>query len=357
MCFYELNGLDEHPSDPDPFNIFSHPSWLPLIQLTREKTDRIVMRQVPFVDAAPDALEERTSRECFVLDGSQIEVTRVDAGSRILTARTRRDPDTNTLWHTEHLLKSADDLEDYLGLPNAPFSGQPDPQPILQTEAALGDTGIAMLETGDPLCMAAGLFDLQDYLVVALTEPALFHRLLERCAAQIYPLVEAAARALPGRLWRICGPEYATPPYLPPRLFREYVVRYLQPIIASIQRYGGYARVHCHGRIHAVLDDIAAMNPDGLDPIEPPPQGDIELIEVRQRHGRQMVLFGNLEFSDIETLPTPAFAEKVRRALAQGTAGEGRGFVLMPSACPIGRELSALTLRNYESMVELAEKF
>jgi len=63
-------------------------------------------------------------------------------------------------------------------------------------------------------------------------------------------------------------------------------------------------------------------------------------------------LFGNLEASDIENLPTPQFREKVKRALEEGTRGEGRGFVLMPSACPYGRVLSARALSNYEAMVE-----
>jgi len=99
------------------------------------------------------------------------------------------------------------------------------------------------------------------------------------------------------------------------------------------------------------------MGIDGLDPIEPPPQGDLDLSYVRQRYGRHVVLFGNLEASDIENLPTAQFAEKIKRALAEGTAGAGRGFVLMPSSCPYGRVLSSLAMRNYEKMVELTEAF
>jgi uroporphyrinogen-III decarboxylase len=106
----------------------------------------------------------------------------------------------------------------------------------------------------------------------------------------------------------------------------------------------------------SILDDIASMGADGLDPIEPPPQGDVELKYVRQRYGKDMVLFGNLEMSDVENLPTDKFAEKVKRAIAEGTSGSGRGFVLMPSACPYGRELSTLALRNYEKMIEVVEE-
>jgi len=81
----------------------------------------------------------------------------------------------------------------------------------------------------------------------------------------------------------------------------------------------------------------------------------VHLRDVRQRYGSQMVLFGNLEVSEIETMPTPLFRERVRRALEEGTAGTGRGMVLMPSSCPYGRELPALTLANYEAMVQAVE--
>ena len=356
VSFYELNGLDENPQDPDPFNIYSHPSWEPLIKLTRERTDRIVMRSVKFNNAPPDSLAELTVRHTWVENGSLFIHTTIQYRGHSLTALTRRDEDVNTVWYLEHLLKNSADLQAYLQLPKPEFGGEPDTAPILAAEAVIGDSGIVMIDLADPLCLAAELFDMSNYLVVALTEPALFHQLLERFASIIYPKVEAVARALPGRLWRIVGPEYASPPFLPPRLFCEYVTRYDTPIVQAIQRYGGYARMHSHGRLKLILSHILETGCDGLDPIEPPPQGDMELSEVRQRYGEQLVLFGNLEISDIENLPTAEFERKVRAALEQGTAGKGRGFVLMPSSCPYGRVLSPLTLQNYLSMVELVEQ-
>ena len=99
------------------------------------------------------------------------------------------------------------------------------------------------------------------------------------------------------------------------------------------------------------------MGASGLDPIEPPPQGDVNLIDVRQEYGAEMVLFGNIEASDLELLPPDQFEVKVSQALQEGTAGEGRGFVLMPSACPYGRVLSSQTISNYETMVRLARSW
>ena len=81
------------------------------------------------------------------------------------------------------------------------------------------------------------------------------------------------------------------------------------------------------------------------------------LLDVRRAIGPQTVLFGNIEASEIELLPPPRFEARVRQALEEGTAGEGRGFVLMPSACPYGRHISADVTANYETMVRLAKEW
>jgi hypothetical protein len=352
--------LDEDPTDPDPYNIYSHPSWRPLIELARERSDRIVLRGASFQDVLPDPIEDISQSETWEETSPQglTRYTRrtLRAGRRTLTSLARRDQDTNTVWTLEHLLKDTDDLRAFLELPESPFSGRVDPSPVLQAEAALGDTGIVMLDTPDPLCLAASLFHLADYTVVALTEAGLFHRLLQRFAAVLAPQVQAVAEVLPRRLWRIYGPEYASPPYLPPRLFREYVGEYARPIVRAIQSTGGVARLHCHGRISAILDEIIALGVDGLDPVEPPPQGDINLREARRRCGERMVLFGNIEVSEIETLPPDAFEARARQALQDGVGVNGSAFVLMPTACPVGRALSERAMTNYNLMVKVVEE-
>jgi hypothetical protein len=353
VCFYELNGLDEDPTDPDPYTIYSHPSWTPLIDLTREQTDRIVMREIG--SPLQDLLDKQAHTETIETRTCRYTVHTLKGGDRILTARTRRDRDTNTIWTEEHLLKTVEDLDAFLSVPSVGGGDDPDPSTVLQTEQILGDTGIVMLDTPDPLCMAASLFNMATFTIIALTEPVRFHQLLDRFASELYPRVQAVSKALPDRLWRIYGPEYASPPYLPPRCFHDYVVSYDRYLVKTIQKNGGYARIHSHGNLHDILPLIAEMKPDGLDPIEPPPQGDVTLADVRSRYGDQMVLFGNIEISDIETLSTDTFAATARQALNEGCNGTGRGFVLMPTACPYGRIVSQRTLTNYQTLVDLVQ--
>ena len=349
--FYEISGFED-TSNPDPYNIYSDPSWRPLIEMAARFTDRIVMCGVPFKNEPPDPAAHLSRTEVREEGSSRFWTTTVQAGSRLLTSKARRDADINTVWTTEHLLKDVDDLRAWLDLPERPSGGEPDVSGVLELEKKLGDSGIVMIDTADPLCMVAPLFEMGQYTVIAMTETELFHRALRKCARWLYPRVEAVARALPGRLWRIYGPEYASPPYLPPSLFHEYVTEYVRPMVQHIQSRGGYARIHSHGRLRDILDEIAVIGCSGLDPIEPPPQGDVSLAWVRERCGEQMVLFGNLEVSDIENLAPSEFAKKVETAVSEGTGGKGRGFVLMPSACPYGRRLSKQALANYRVMLE-----
>ncbi len=355
VSFYEIGGWELNPADPDPFNVYSGPGWRELIQLAEQETDLIRMlapRQHPPPGNCMDAYR---AIETTYRNGSRFTRTTYAIGGRKLTELTRLDPDVATVWTLEHLLKGPEDARAYLELPDEAFAAEVGIENLLDAEARLGDAGIVMVDIGDPLCHAASLFSMADYTVLALTEPALFHALLEQAARHIYPAVEAVARAFPGRLWRVVGSEYASEPLLPPRLYREYAVRYTQPMVETIQRYGGYARIHSHGRLRHILPDIASMAPAGLDPIEPPPQGDMTLAELRREIGGQTVLFGNIEASEIELLSAAAFEARVAQALSEGTEGNGRGFVLMPSSCPYGREISGQVLANYETMVRLAK--
>lgn len=361
VSFYEINGLDEdqgtHNQAIDPYNIYSHPSWEPLIDLAREESDRIVMRSVPFSETNDHSMDEFTNKKEWEEGDHRFSRIEIKVGKRILSSTTRRDRDVNTIWQVEHLLKDIDDVKVWLSLPWHLEKRQPVIESILLVEKILGDTGIVMLDTADPLCLAASLFDLGTFTIIASTEPELFHRMLDIFLEKVLYETAAIAQALPGRLWRIYGPEYASPPYLSPKYFKEYVTDYDAAIVQVIQRYEGYARIHSHGRLKQIIDLIAMTGCDGLDPIEPPPQGDMELIDVRKRYGEQMVLFGNLEASDLENLPTEQFEKKIHRAINEGTYGRGRGFVLMPSSCPYGRKLNRQTLANYEKMIEIVKSF
>jgi len=355
VSFYEIGGWILDPDDPDPFNVYNGPGWRELIQLAESATDLIRMVTPEAHPTSDNPVD--TIRHIETIDQEDKRFTRtvLHVGNKTLSSTTRRDRDVATSWTIEPLLKGPEDLDLYLSLPAEFFAYTYDVVPLQKAEEALGDAGIVMVDVADPLCRAASLFDLETYTIVALTEPLRFHALLEKLAVSTYAMVTAVCERFPGRLWRIVGSEYASDPLLPPRLYREYEVRYTQPIVTTIQQSGGFARLHSHGRLRRILSDIAEMGPDGLDPIEPPPQGDMTLQEVGARIGSQTVLFGNIEVSELQQMAPDAFEMRVREALRQGFARDRRGFVLMPTSCPYGRTVSKRLLQNYETMVRVVE--
>ncbi len=365
--FYEIGGFQINPSDPDEFNVYNDPSWQPLLQLAEEQTDLIRMRSSvrPRSHEAAMSSDKASANyrnkffktEKYIEDGCRFKRVTLKIGGRTMTSLTRRCPEIDTVWTIEHLLKNTDDLKAYLELPDEVFTEQVNIDDLFEEEEKLGDRGIVMVDTEDPICNAASLFSMEDFTVVAMTEQRLFHSLLEKLSLHIYKRTEKTAKEFSDHLWRIYGPEYATEPYLPPHLFKEYVVRYTGPMVETIQKYGGFARIHCHGRIRAVLDYIVEMGAASIDPIEPPPHGDAELEYVRHKYGEKLVLFGNLEVADIENMEPSEFEKVVEKTLEDGTSGKGKGFVLMPSSAPNGRKITLRMMTNYETMVRLTKNF
>ncbi|MCJ7550290.1 MAG: hypothetical protein MUQ30_11480, partial [Anaerolineae bacterium] len=219
VSFYEIGGWKLDPDDPDFYNVYNGPGWRDLIQLAEEETDLIRMMG-PLRRPAPDnCMDEFRRSETFVKDGSRYTRVTLEVGGRTLTSLSRRDPDVATVWTLEHLLKTPEDAEAYLQLPDEALAHDISVDNLEAADAELGDDGIVMVDAADPLCLAADLFSMADYTVLALTEPALFHRLLAKHAQHIYRDVALVAEAFPGHLWRIVGSEYASEPLLPPRLY------------------------------------------------------------------------------------------------------------------------------------------
>ena len=352
--FYEIGGFQVDTGDMDPFNIYNADIWKELLYLAENETDVIRMRY-------PDQIEknhrydEFFKTEVYIENGSRFTKTTLRIGSKKWFSLTRRDQGIDTVWTLKPLLEDEEDLKAYLSLPDEIFEVEYGSSVFFKEEKMTGDRGLVMVDTGDPLCEAASLFSFEDFTLMAFTQKKLFHKLLEKVSIPIYNKTKQISESFPGRLWRIYGPEYATEPYLPPSLFDEYVRGYTEPMVEMIHKHRGIVRLHSHGKIKNNLKSIVEMNVDAIDPVEPPPQGDVELEYVVKHFGRDLVLFGNVEIADIENMEPMEFERKTARSIEVGM--KAKGFVLMPSASPYGREISPLTFTNYKTMIRLSRDF
>jgi uroporphyrinogen-III decarboxylase len=325
-------------------------SYKPLMEYIREKTDCLYMTGVPTINRY---VRDHTTVKSEKRGTSTYIRTILDTPKGELSKLDRADHGLNTVWHIEHLIKDDEDLEKYLSIPDELLPVNTDL--LKKQELILGDKGILLVDIADPLCIAAELFEFGDYTVKAYTDKLGFTKILDKLfESQMYFLEDMLKKGA-GPLFRIVGPEYATPPYLGKELFHEYVYKYDKRMIRLIHDYGKYARIHCHGRIKGILKDIVDMEADALDPVEAPPSGDIEIKEIKKLYGNKLCLMGNIQLRDLEFASPEQMKDIVKKAVEEGKQ-EG-SFVIMPTASPINAELSERTLRNYKIFIDTAIEY
>jgi len=217
----------------------------------------------------------------------------------------------------------------------------------------VGDHGLIMASMGDPALIVAELMSFQDFTLWVHDEPEHFARAVDVLAERASENLRLELAECVVDLYRICGPEYFTPPYLPPESFARFIVPHVTKLTQQIHDAGGRVRLHCHGRIGKVLDMIFDTGPDGIDPCEPRPDGDMELDAVKRRCAERGVsVFGNVELRMLEHGTTQEVRDTVRGIFDQ--AKDGGGFVLMPTAGPINAPLSPKTESNYLTYIDAA---
>lgn len=345
---YELVGYNSRAFENND------PSYRRLMDAIRERTDCVCMWNPQgngtFLDsAAPVELRVEEERA-----GNTVTIhKRLQTPKGELTDTAKRMDNLHTVWHVERWCKSPADVDKALSISYTPISY--DFSDLGRIKAEVGNHGIIMSSLADPLCVAAELMEFGQYTVWAFTETEHFLRTLDALHERIMANLERMLDHAVVDLYRICGPEYATPPYLPPPLFERFVVPYVSEMAAFIQSKGGKARFHCHGQIGQVTRYIEATGADAIDPCEPPPDGDIELSEVKRRLGGTMCIFGNLELKLLEWGSTEEVEQTIKNCM--DAAKRGGGYVIMPTAGPINSPLAEKTESNYLTFIEAANRW
>jgi uroporphyrinogen-III decarboxylase len=353
---YELagrNSLDWYNQQPSYRGLMDYvrahtdciTNWNP-----RPVTDRYTCQERFLCSDYPVAMEshtetagqfERTTHVCHTPQGDLRSVTQAAA-------------DVYTTWQVEHWCKSTADVDKALSVPYEP--ARYDASDLARVQAELGEGGLVMASVGDPAYLAAELMSFQDYLMWAFEDTDHFASTVAAIAERVMENLRRQLDCCVLDLYRIVGPEYFTPPYLPPAVFRRFILPHVTEMTRLIHSRGGKVRLHCHGKMGRVLDMILETGCDGIDPCEPPPDGDIELDELKRRcQARGVSVWGNIELKLLEQATPAQVRAEVRKIMDQAKAGGG--FVLMPTAAPINLPLSAKCEANYKAFIDAGLEF
>jgi len=123
------------------------------------------------------------------------------------------------------------------------------------------------------------------------------------------------------------------------------VTPYDKELVKLLHHYQGFARLHSHGKIKKTLKSFIEMEIDATDPVEPPPDGDVELKEAREILGNKVTLIGNIEERLLETGSKEEVENAVRKAAEEGKTSNG-AFILCPTAMPLTTPLNKKVQEN-----------
>jgi len=309
------------------------------------------MRGVSSADIfMPAPSVERLVSESPLGDGTTRRTTTLRGPRGYLFSETRGIAGTSAFETTRRFLTCPADVERYLGWPYADIAI--DGSAFARLDQEVGDRGIVTCRIPDALGVIGENFEPEPFALCSIEQPQLIESLLNVFATRIYRTIEAMLEAGARPLFIIGGPEFATPPLLPPRCFDEYVVRIDRPLIDLIHRYGCKVVVHCHGRLNAVLDRFIDMGVDGLHPLEAPPMGDVTPADAKRRVGDRLCILGNLQIGDMMTRPPHEIKQQVRQLRQQ----IGNGLIVTTSATPYEVPMSQRLLENYQAALDALDE-
>lgn len=138
-----------------------------------------------------------------------------------------------------------------------------------------------------------------------------------------------------------------------PQIFREVALPTIQIVTSMAKAAGIPSQMHCCGRSRALVEMLAnETDMSSLNPLEPPPMGDVDLAEAKRLFGGKLSLMGNLHTTSTMLHGTyQDVLEASRKAI--GDAGAGGGFILS-TGDQCGRDTPD---ENIKAMIDAVELY
>lgn len=188
-------------------------------------------------------------------------------------------------------------------------------------------------EVFSPFSQLMELLDFEQALIALIDDPAKVEACLDRLAQGGAELMHILARA--GADAILISSAFAGAGFISPDHYRRFVMPYERKMIRQFRASFPDLPVYTHtcGAIGDRLELMAATGTDGIDTLDPPPLGDVELGDAKRRIGLHLFIKGNMD--PVNTLlagpPERVRADALNRI---AVASPGGGYILS-TACSV----------------------
>ena len=225
----------------------------------------------------------------------------------------------------EHLVKTRDDLGPMRYLVPRPENFTMAPA-LEATEQQVGDRGVVMVNCRSPLDHQAGsVRDVADLMMDYHQDRTFFDELtaiwFDKMMAETKAVLERGAKILFGS-WYFTSLSVGWSP----AIFREVFLPWIKAHVALVHSYDAVYDYYDDGKCMGILDMIQEAKVDVLETLTPPPVGDLDLAEAKQRIGAHVCLKGYGDLLYVVKMGTPEDVVAMVRD-AMDVAGPGSGFI------------------------------
>lgn len=246
----------------------------------------------------------------------------------------------------KRLVEDIGELDAILRMPYLP--SRPDLSAFPREREELGDRGLMMASTGDPLGVLHHLISSETLAIWSVTERPALLRFLDTMYERFVEHYTYLLQNGIGPVYFVVGTEFAGPPMVSPQSFMDLSVRHVKGIIDLIRSHGQWSIIHYHGHLKLALEGMKRIAPDALHTIEAPPVGNCTLAEARAALG-DTILIGNIQYDDLARQHPDRIEEMVRSAIDEGSSGR---FILSPTAGPYEETIGERMQENYLRFME-----
>ena len=140
--------------------------------------------------------------------------------------------------------------------------------------------------------------------------------------------------------------------FISPRQYAEFVLPYEAEVVRRIHAAGVPVYTHTCGDIGDRLELLADTGTDGIDTLDPPPLGSVDLADAKRRVGHRVFFKGNID--PVNTLLAKSREEVRRDALWRLSVGSPGGGYILSSACSVSPRVPP---ENLTVLVEASIQF
>ena len=205
-------------------------------------------------------------------------------------------------------------------------------------------------ELFSPFTQLMELFGYEQALMYLLDEPERVKAILEAYTQGAADLgVRQARRGVDAVL---ISSAFAGGGFISPRQYEQFVLPYETEVVRRIKAEGVFVYTHTCGDIGDRLELMADTGIDGIDTLDPPPLGSVDLADAKRRIGDRVFFKGNMDpvHTLLEGTPEQVYDDALQR-LKIGSPGSG---YILSSACSVSPRV---TPENLAMLVKAAEDF